>query len=38
MNKKVLIVEDDTVLANALSLSLKDKYEVSLATDGKPMK
>jgi len=35
MNKKVLIVEDDTVLANALSLALKDKYEMSLATDGK---
>lgn len=35
MNKKVLIVEDDTVLANALSLSLKDQYEISLATDGK---
>jgi len=36
MNKKVLIVEDDTVLANALNLSLKDKdYDISLATDGK---
>jgi len=36
MNKKVLIVEDDTVLANALDLSLKDKgYDIRLATDGK---
>ena len=35
MDKKVLIVEDDTVLANALSLDLKDKYTISLATDGK---
>src|SRR3989339_1226634 len=35
MDKKVLIVEDDTVLANALSLALKDKYTISLATDGK---
>ena len=34
-NKKILIVEDDTVLANALSLSLQDKgYQVEVATDG----
>lgn len=34
-NKKVLIVEDDTVLANALSLSLQDKgYQIEVATDG----
>jgi two-component system, OmpR family, response regulator VicR len=33
--KKVMIVEDDTVLANALSLSLQNEgYELSLATDG----
>jgi DNA-binding response OmpR family regulator len=33
--KKVMIVEDDTVLANALSLALQDEgYELSLATDG----
>ena len=36
MNKKILIVEDDTVLANALNLSLKDKgYDISMATDGR---
>ncbi|HEX9008155.1 MAG TPA: response regulator [Patescibacteria group bacterium] len=35
MNKKILIVEDDTVLANALSLSLSDKgYDIQIATDG----
>lgn len=34
-NKKILIVEDDTVLANALSLSLQDKgYQIEVATDG----
>ena len=34
-NKKVLIVEDDSVLANALSLSLKDKgYVIEVASDG----
>lgn len=34
-NKKVLIVEDDSVLANALSLSLKDKgYIIEVAADG----
>lgn len=33
--KKVMIVEDDTVLANALSVSLQSEgYELSLATDG----
>lgn len=33
--KKVMIVEDDTVLANALSLALQNEgYELSLATDG----
>lgn len=33
--KKVMIVEDDTVLANALSLALEDQgYQISLATDG----
>jgi len=33
--KKVMIVEDDTVLANALSLVLQNEgYELSLATDG----
>ena len=33
--KKVMIVEDDSVLANALELSLRDEgYEISLATDG----
>ena len=33
--KKVMIVEDDTVLANALSLALQgEDYELSLATDG----
>jgi len=33
--KKVMIVEDDTVLANALKLSLQDQgYEISMATDG----
>lgn len=33
--KKVMIVEDDTVLANALSLALQGEgYELSLATDG----
>jgi DNA-binding response OmpR family regulator len=34
-NKKILIVEDDTVLANALSLSLQGKgYQIEVATDG----
>jgi DNA-binding response OmpR family regulator len=33
--KKVMIVEDDTVLANALRLALEDEgYQLSLATDG----
>jgi DNA-binding response OmpR family regulator len=33
--KKVMIVEDDTVLANALSTVLQNEgYELSLATDG----
>ncbi len=33
--KKVMIVEDDAVLVNALSLSLEDEgYEISVATDG----
>jgi DNA-binding response OmpR family regulator len=33
--KKVMIVEDDTVLANALKLALENEgYELSLATDG----
>jgi len=33
--KRVMIVEDDTVLANALSLALEDQgYQISLATDG----
>ncbi|HAI22846.1 TPA: hypothetical protein DCL92_03560 [Candidatus Collierbacteria bacterium] len=33
--KKVMIVEDDTVLANALSLALQNEgYELSIATDG----
>jgi two-component system response regulator VicR len=32
---KVMIVEDDTVLANALTLALQNEgYEISLATDG----
>lgn len=34
-DKKILIVEDDTVLANALSLSLQDKgYQIEVASDG----
>lgn len=33
--KKVMIVEDDTVLANALKLALENEgYELSMATDG----
>jgi DNA-binding response OmpR family regulator len=33
--KKVMIVEDDSVLANALELALRDEgYEISVATDG----
>ncbi|HOX96420.1 MAG TPA: response regulator [Candidatus Woesebacteria bacterium] len=33
--KKIMIVEDDTVLANAIKLSLENEgYELSLATDG----
>jgi DNA-binding response OmpR family regulator len=33
--KKVMIVEDDVVLANALKLALENEgYELSLATDG----
>lgn len=33
--KKVMIVEDDAVLVNALTLSLEDQdYEISVATDG----
>lgn len=36
MNKKVLIVEDDSVLAKALNLCLKDQgYEIGMAADGK---
>jgi len=34
-NKKVLIVEDDSVFANALNMALKDKgYEIAIASDG----
>ncbi|KKT40494.1 hypothetical protein A3K29_00850 [Candidatus Collierbacteria bacterium RIFOXYB2_FULL_46_14] len=33
--KKVMIVEDDAVLVNALTLSLEDEgYDISVATDG----
>jgi two-component system phosphate regulon response regulator PhoB len=33
--KKVMIVEDDAVLVNALTLALEDKgYDLSVATDG----
>lgn len=33
--KKVMIVEDDAVLVNALTLALEDEgYEISVATDG----
>lgn len=33
--KKVMIVEDDTVLANAVKLALENEgYDLSLATDG----
>lgn len=33
--KKVMIVEDDAVLVNALTLALKDEgYDISVATDG----
>lgn len=33
--KKIMIVEDDTVLANAIKLSLENEgYELILATDG----